>query len=286
MLQKLPNLTFLLCVLLMVSCKPAPAVEGAQNSTKASVVTATVTATTTLTPTTTASPTAPLTDTPQPAPRLCTPLQGLPLGGMAGLISNPYHPPRPGYDDPHAGIDLAVRMLGSQVAVSGQPVQAALAGQIAMLVKDRFPFGNALVIETPLENFPAEWWATAQLPAPAPTLEPRSALTCPSGPQISIPDPSRRSLYILYAHMQAPPALQLGDPISCGQVIGAVGQSGNALNPHLHFEARVAPSGLRLTGMSHYDASATPDEMSSYCLWSVSGVFELVDPLKVLNLVP
>ena len=282
------TLILLLYALLLTACAPTAPTMEAPTATPIALVTALLPTETTI-PAPTPTP-APETPTPSPTqitlPRLCAPLQDLPLEGMEALISNPYHPPRPGYDDPHAGIDLAVRLPDSQVAVSGHPVQAAIAGQVAMVVQNRFPFGNALVIETPLDAFPADWWSAAEVPEPAPTLPPLSALTCPPGPELSIADPNRRSLYILYAHLQSPPALQMGDTVSCGQVIGTVGESGNALNPHLHFESRVAPSGLRLTGMSHYDAGANAEEMSSYCLWSVSGLFQLVDPRNVLRLEP
>ena len=76
--------------------------------------------------------------------------------------------------------------------------------------------------------------------------------------------------------------MQTGQEVACGQPLGAVGSSGNALNPHLHFEVRVGPSGAPLYSMAHYDASATPQEMAMYCLWRVSGWFQLFDPLKLL----
>lgn len=221
-----------------------------------------------------------------PVPRLCTPLRDVPFSQLPALVSNPYHPPRPGYDDPHAGIDLAVTLPNSQVAISGHPVQAALPGRVAMIINDRFPFGNAVVIETPLEELPEEWWQAAEIPTPAPTTPSLSALTCPSGPEPAIADPDRRSLYILYAHLKAPPAFSMEDGVNCGQQIGTIGDSGNALNPHLHFETRVAPAGIRLVGMAHYHASVTTEEMRAYCLWSVNGLFQLVDPQRVLALHP
>ena len=58
--------------------------------------------------------------------------------------------------------------------------------------------------------------------------------------------------------------------------------SGNALNPHLHLEARVGPAGTRLDSMAHYDSSASPAEMAAYCLWRVSGAFQRINPLQLL----
>ena len=70
---------------------------------------------------------------------------------------------------------------------------------------------------------------------------------------------------------------------TCGQVIGAIGESGNALNPHLHLEVRLGPAGVRFPGMAHYDSGASPDEMAAYCQWRVSGAFLTLDPLRLFQ---
>ncbi len=233
-------------------------------------------------PTASPSPADPLpTTTRLPGLPVCSPFQHIALDQVSQIISNPYHPPRPGSDDPHQGVDLADRLPDSQVAVAGRAVQAVLAGQVAAVIRDRFPYGNAILIETPLDEVWGGWQDQVGIPTAAPTLAPVSALTCPHAPE-PFTASTRRSLYLLYAHLQQPPDLQVEDAVTCGQAIGAVGSSGNALNPHLHLEARVGPAGLRLDSMAHYNASATPEEMSSYCLWRISGWFQLVDPLQVL----
>jgi murein DD-endopeptidase MepM/ murein hydrolase activator NlpD len=233
------------------------------------------------------SPTSqPATATTPPMPQLCSPLQDIPLEQLPQIVSNPFHPPAAGSDDPHQGVDLAVVLPNTSVAISGHPVQAALAGRVAAVIKDRYPYGNALLIEVPLADTLTSGWQPAQIPSPAPTLENHSALTCPVDPQPQALDPQRRSLYVLYAHMLQPVQLNVGDPVTCGQILGAVGSSGNALNPHLHFETRVGPSAFSFTSMAHYDNSATSAEMSIYCLWRISGLFQLVDPLKILALHP
>ena len=80
--------------------------------------------------------------------------------------------------------------------------------------------------------------------------------------------------------------IHLGDRVACGAQIGVVGQSGNALNPHLHLEARVGPANARFNGLAHYETRATPEEMWSYCMWRVSGVFQLMDPATLFNFIP
>ncbi len=228
------------------------------------------------------------TPTPKSAPtstvslQVCSPLEGYALNQIPSLVSNPFHAPPPGSDDPHAGVDLADRKPGSSVALAGRAVTAVLEGRIAAVVIDRFPFGNALIIETPLSNLPEDWVTRLNLPAPFTGPAPHTNLTCPPS---SLPawNSERRSLYLLYAHMQTAPQYKLNDPIACGQTIGSVGSSGNALNPHLHLEARVGPYGASFQSLSHYDNRATQAEMDAYCTWTVRGEFQLLDPLTILN---
>lgn len=228
------------------------------------------------------SPSLPATLTATPSPVVCSPLQDINLADLPALISNPYHPPVPGSDDPHHGVDLAVRLPGSDVAVAGHAVQAALAGRVVLVVRDRFPYGNALLVETELDERVSSLWQPGGIPTPAPTLAPVSALTCPPVSPQQL-DPNRRSLYVLYAHLLEPVEVLVGERLTCGQAFGLVGSSGNALNPHLHFETRVGPSGMQFSSMAHYDNSATPDEMGNYCLWRISGLFQLVDPMFILT---
>jgi murein DD-endopeptidase MepM/ murein hydrolase activator NlpD len=213
-------------------------------------------------------------------------VEGYDLEKIKTSITNPFNPPRPGSDDPHQAVDIADILPVSRAAVEGRTVRALLAGNVALAASDRFPYGNLVLIETPLNELPSGWLERLKLPAPGFNFRSTSALTCPT----STPAPSwnrtEQSLYILYAHMKAPPALKTGDTPSCGAVLGAIGMTGNALNPHLHLEMRVGPAGARFTGMAHYTASATPAEMATYCTWRVSGIFALVDPMQILALLP
>lgn len=216
--------------------------------------------------------------TPPAAPQVCSPLEGVSVNDLSSHIVNPFHPPRPGSDDPHQGVDLADLYPGSGVARAGLRVRAVLAGRVATVIQDRFPYGNAILVETPLEGIPAGWLAALQVPTPAPTFSSHSALTCPTPQVPPVWNLTQRSLYLIYAHMQQTPRLQEGEAVSCGEGLGAIGSSGNALNPHLHLEARVGPAGADFASMAHYDSSASPQEMRSYCEWRVSGLFQLIDP--------
>jgi len=75
----------------------------------------------------------------------------------------------------------------------------------------------------------------------------------------------------------------LGDAVACGQPLGTIGQSGNALNPHLHIEVRVGPAGARPGSLAHYTDSATLDEMAAYCAWRVSGLFAMTNPMLLFG---
>ena len=241
---------------------------------------------TTRSPTSTNTVAPALTPTPLPTPtalpEVCSPLEGIPTDSLPAMVVNPYHPPPPGSDDPHQAVDLAILAPGTRVALAGSPVQAALGGKVVMVVHDRFPYGSAVLIETVQTGLPPDM----RLPAPAPTPAQHSALTCPAVAAPPALEPTSRSLYLLYAHLQSDPEVQPGQEVSCGQVLGKVGASGNALNPHLHFEMRAGPSGAQFASMAHYDASASPEEMSNYCLWRTSGLFEVMNPLSLFTIQP
>jgi murein DD-endopeptidase MepM/ murein hydrolase activator NlpD len=227
------------------------------------------------------------TEEPAPVPTLeiCPPLPGYSRQNLLEAISNPYQPPRLGSDDPHQGVDLAVTQDG--IALAGNPIQAALVGRVAMILNDRFPYGNAVLIETPLRSLlaPNDDLRLA-IPTPAPTLPAHPSLTCPAVKTTGGLSQQNRSLYLLYAHLSETAVLQPGDAVACGEYLGKIGQSGNALNPHLHLEARVGPSGARFSSMAHYTTSASAEEMGNYCLWRVSNQFQLVNPLDLLRLLP
>ena len=202
---------------------------------------------------------------------------------LPGLVNNPFQPPSTGSDDPHQGLDLADRNAAG-LAVGGRTVQAVLSGEVAAVIEDRFPYGNALMLETRLESLPAAWIEALELPAESQPEEIHTNLTCPPLPEFN--SSKARSLYLLYAHMQAVSERLPGEQVDCGQNLGTVGNSGNSINPHLHIEARLGPSGARFESLAHYDASASEVEMSNYCAWRVSGIFALVDPMKVLTISP
>jgi murein DD-endopeptidase MepM/ murein hydrolase activator NlpD len=245
---------------------------------------ATAAATATAAPTRTPVPPSPLPPTEPPSPppgvQVCSPLEGIEPAALGSMINNPFHPPRMGSDDPHQGVDFGDILAGTSISQQGRGVQAVLPGVVMAVMRDRFPYGNAVIVEVTGETLlpPNLDW-----PTPVPTLAAHPSLTCPASDYPSTWEVERRSLYLLYAHMQGSTQVQVGDSVSCGQTLGAVGNSGNSINPHLHLEARIGPVGARLESLAHYTNSASANEMSAYCLWRVSGWFQPVNPMRLFE---
>lgn len=228
------------------------------------------------------------TDTPTPTAAqtaaICSPLEDIGLDELSqpDLMKNPFEMPRPGFDDGHPGTDFAYWSRGERKTMLGLGVNAVLAGRVAGILQNRPPYGYAIIIETPLDSLPQAWLDRLQAPTPAPTLSPAPNLTCPPA-TIGMVISDDRSLYLLYAHLNLPPELEMGQDITCGQRIGEVGTTGRSVNPHLHLETRVGPAGASFTEMAHYDNGATENEMRNYCTWRVSGLYQLLDPLEVIQ---
>ena len=280
------TLLLVLSVLLLAACESKPpTLTGTPFRTDTPIPSKTGAPSATASPapsTPTLSPTA-VVPSKTPGPVVCSPLEGFEIPDLADLITNPFAPPRSGSDDPHQGVDLSDIDPLYQIALEGRRVQAVMAGVAAGVIADRFPYGNALIVETPLEQLPAELAGAIQLPTPAPTRQGHPSLTCPESENPAVWDESVRSLYLIYAHLKEPPLFQAGDTILCGQELNAIGSSGNSLNPHLHLELRVGPTGARFDSMAHYTGSASPQEMSNYCLWRVSETFQLLDPMQLFS---
>jgi murein DD-endopeptidase MepM/ murein hydrolase activator NlpD len=218
----------------------------------ASTFTALPTQTQTPVPTLRPSPTA------TPVIHICSPLADHSLEELPQIVTEPFKAPRPGYDDGHHGLDLGYWSWNGKPII-GMPVQAVLAGKVAAVINDRQPYGNMLMTETTFERIP-------------PALR----------QQVSIP--SGQSLYLVYAHLQEPPAFEIGQSVTCGQDLGAVGLTGRTSGPHLHFETRWGPPDTTFQSMAFYTTSAIPEEMAAYQTWRLSGTYHLFDPMQLLEL--
>jgi murein DD-endopeptidase MepM/ murein hydrolase activator NlpD len=199
------------------------------------------------------------TPTPIKTPAImCSPLFQESLTSIWEIITYPYNYPPPGREDFHHGVDFAYYRRGDRMSIEGEIIQSIFPGIVSASVNDRLPYGNMVIVETPLDLLPNM------------VVE-----------SIGIQD--GESLYSLYAHMGESPAVSLGDIVSCGQSLGAVGKTGyDIVNPHLHLEMRIGPAGSTFNSMVFYDTSATIEEMDNYRRWRTSGIFRSLDPMEVI----
>ncbi len=189
---------------------------------------------------------------------ICTPIQDHPLDQLRLIVSDPYRPPKGKSDARHHGVDFSYYRYGDRDTIQGVGVQAVLPGKVAAALVDSYPFGNLVMIETEVELLPVD-------------------LSERLGAQPG------ESLYLLYAHMEGAPLMRIGDQTDACQLFGAVGKSGNAVEPHLHLETRLGPAGTVFSAMGEYFAGASEAERAAYRLWRTSGVYRHLDPMLLLN---
>lgn len=194
-----------------------------------------------------------------PAAQICSPLEIHPLEELTAIIGDAYDPPRPGREERHHGIDFGYYHFQDRDSMLGEPVQSMLPGVVASVLNGQYPYGNMVIVETDRTNFPD-------------SLSDR------------IDIPPGQSLYVLYAHLDKTPLVNLGDRVAGCQQLGEVGMSGNTDIPHLHIETRLGPTGQVFESMRFYDTRASQEEMDAYVLWRTSGIFQHFDPLQLLGL--
>ena len=226
----------------------------------------------------------PPSPTPQLIRQLCSPLQDVALEELVSIITQPFKTPPPAKDDGHHGVDFAFFRFKDYMGIEGLPILSALDGEVVTILYDRPPYGYALIIETPLEKIDPQLLEKLHIPEQQPVLPPAPNVNCPPARELPfILSQEQRSLYIFYAHLKEAPPVQVGQTVSCGQLIGLVGNTGVSSNPHLHFETRVGPSGARFESMAYYIVQSTEAERYNYCVWRVSNLFQVFDPMIMLS---
>ncbi len=281
--MKRPFLSVFVFVLLILSaCSPAKAVEILPAETPPIAPT--------FSPTSTVPPSPiliPATPTLALQNKICSPLETETLVTLQEIITNPYKQPRVGIDDgppTHHGVDFAHYRRGDLLSLEGVAILSALDGEVVTVINDRFPYGYAIIVETPLNTISPDLLNRLDLPEKLPPVDPDPKFNwTPSELPFKLSD-SETSLYIVYAHLQSLPEVKVGEHVICGQRIGQVGNSGDSSNPHLHFETRIGPSGARFESMAYYISNSTAAERYNYIVWRVSNLFQVFDPMQLLNL--
>jgi murein DD-endopeptidase MepM/ murein hydrolase activator NlpD len=211
-------------------------------------------------PTRTLIPTATLAPTREPEPGfiLCSPLEYHPLETLTNIISDPYKPPPAGKEERHHGVDFGYWNFGERTTMQGEPVQSVLPGTVASVLPDKYPYGNMAMVETQASYLPEDL-------------------------QILIGMRAGDSLYVLYAHLDKSPLVEIGEEVQVCQPLGEVGLSGNTDIAHLHLETRLGPQGTVFSSMLFYSTRATIEEMENYIRWRTSGDFRHFDPMILLT---
>jgi tetratricopeptide (TPR) repeat protein len=228
-------------------------------------------------------PTAtPATPTPTPLVfEVCSPLEDETFTTLPQIITDPLDIPPFGQDTVYHGANFTYSQRGDRESIEGIDVYAILSGATVLSLKDESPYGHTLLIETPLANLPdtlQETLLAGYSPVPE---DPDYRLYCPDVRPPTIT--GAFSVYHLYAHMEEHPSLNPGDLVACGEKLGTVGSSGLTEMPRLQLETRLGPSEASFRSLAHFDTTYTIEQLSNYCLWQMSGYYQLFDPFILFD---
>ncbi|MFW5713242.1 MAG: M23 family metallopeptidase [Brevefilum sp.] len=267
-------LLILMAALLISGCQAAESTPTWPSSTPTPAPTATYTPTVTETPSPTFIPPTPSVTPSQFT--VCSPLEEETFESLPLILVNPLRIPPIGKDSGHHGLDYAYFRRGERESIQGIEVYALLSGRTVLTLEDVIPYGYTILIETPLDQIP-EQLQEKLLAAYQPI--PDTVVYQGECPAFETPiNTGEMSVYHLYAHLEEQPPFQPGDSIACGENLGTVGNSGRSSNPHLHLETRLGPSGAAFTNMAFYEATYSEQQRANYCLWRMSGHYQLFDP--------
>lgn len=274
----------LLLSLFLSACQPATLASTASPTQPLPQPTHTASATlvTTATATATATPIPEPSPTPIPPFEICSPLEDETFESLPLILSKPLDIPHTfGDDTGHHGVDFAYFQRGDRLSIEGVEIYAIMAGKTVLTLDDHIPYGYTVIIETPLVDLPIhiqELLLDGYQPVPE---NPYYRLICPEVPLPVIT--GEYAVYHLYAHLEVHPAFNRGNPIACGEILGTVGNTGYSSNPHLHLETRLGPSGMHFETMAHYEPTYTPEQRGNYCLWRMSGYYQIFDPFILFD---
>ena len=266
----------LMILFLVAGCAPAPKMAVSDS------ITPTFSPSPTQTPRPLPSATQPLATltihlTPTNIPyQVCCPLEEETLTSLRLILANPLKIPPFGHDDGHHGLDFAYYRRGERESIQGIEVYAILPGEVVLTLEDQISYGYAIMIETPLADLPEalqQELLAGLLEVPQDVVYQGQCPTAVPPLQTDV-----MSIYHIYAHLEVQPSLQPGESVSCGALLGTVGNTGYSSSPHLHLETRLGPSGAEFSTMAFYDTAYSEEQRITYCLWRMSGHYQLFDP--------
>jgi murein DD-endopeptidase MepM/ murein hydrolase activator NlpD len=229
----------------------------------------------------------PQTQMPNDTIFVLSPISGIPLDELSSIISNPFQFPSKGKDDGHPGLDFSFYTLHEWKSIENLEVVSILQGNIAGIINDRPPYGNAIIVETRQRDLNIEQLRMINTIYPEEPGQENIILNCPGSFNFDVGYASNDlSLYVLYGHLKDFQDFKIGDFIESGNILGKVGSTGMSGNPHLHLEIRIGPNSAVFLKMAHYDNSITEEERENYCLWRVSGYFFPINPDLILGFKP
>jgi murein DD-endopeptidase MepM/ murein hydrolase activator NlpD len=224
-----------------------------------------------------------IVDLPSQPQLISSPLYGISLQDLPGTVSQDFLAPPTGEDTGHHGVDFAFWSRGDQSSILGLPITSVFSGRVVSAFNElRSPYGYLTVVETPLSSLPQSLLSAINLPEMSAPMGQTDKLNCPTGFTDQWNTESQ-SLYLLYAHMNKPPVVTLGQTVNAGDQIGEVGNTGASSAPHLHLEMRIGPSNASFESIGHYDPSTTDQERHNYCTWRISGIFQMFNPMALMT---
>ena len=280
--QILRKWIFVLVIGLLISaCQPQMVTSTFMPVTKTPEPTRTKLPTQTITPTTQSTQIPATATSTEKVFQVCSPLEEETIESLSSIIVNPMVIPPIGRDDGHHGVDFAYYRRGERESIQGIEVYAILSGKVVSTLENNTPYGFTILIETPLlelsENLQE---ILMEIYQPVPDEIHYQGECPPINPPNTMVE---NSLYHLYAHLEEKPPYMQGDLIPCGTALGTVGSSGRSSNPHLHLETRLGPSGAEFGDMAFYETIYSEKQRADYCLWRMSGYYQLFDPFLLFE---
>ena len=148
---------------------------------------------------------------------ITSPLKDITIDQLQSILSNPFQFPSKGKDDGHPGIDIAFYSFQNWKTINNHDVISIYPGKVAGIIRDRPPYGNAIIIETDINSLDVEERELLLSQYPDNPLQENIILQCPEDfHQDRNISKNNLSLYFLYGHLASIKELKIGDMLTSG----------------------------------------------------------------------